>query len=431
MSSFDVLVLGATGYTGKLVTRYLASHPERGRFSWGIGARSRARAEALLSSLSISKDDVTLVELDVTNEAQVNEAIARTKVVINTAGPFYRLGTPVIKACARQGKHYVDLTGETYWIMSILGEIDSLANRTGAIIIPSCGLDSLPSDLMAFLSVRALQQHCESRRVAWPGASSSSTGFDILLSPSGGTLETMRVAFSEVPKDILLASNASYSLSPVKGKDLKFIPLPVRRVEHMPQRWGGFFIMASTNRAIIQRSWGLFELQHSGLFPSKGFQRYGADFKYDEFLTFSNPITAFLRSVAIMTFSVLLAVLPPVRWLVSKMTPPGSGPSESALNAGYINATNVTHLASEEATFARTTLRAKGDPGYLLTSVMIAESALALLFSAPEDRGPLDTRGGLLTPATALGDVLPDRLRHTGLFEITSEIVRDEDRKTR
>ncbi|EJD36810.1 hypothetical protein AURDEDRAFT_92562 [Auricularia subglabra TFB-10046 SS5] len=429
MSSLDILVVGATGFTGKLVTKYLASHPDRERFTLGIGARSKAKGETLLASLGVSQDDVTLVSLDVTNETQVNEAVARAKVVVNTAGPFYRLGTPVIKACAQQGKHYVDISGEPAWTLSILDEIDKIASGTHAIMIPSSGLDCIPSDLLAFLSVRALQEHCESKQVSWPGASTSYSGFDMVFTPSGGTLSSMKVAYSEVPSDVLRAATAAYSLSPVKGKDVNPAPLPLRRVANLPHHWGSYFIMAATNRLIVQRTWGLLEQQTAG--ASKAFVPYGADFKYDEVALAPSALSAFFGGLSSLSSFYLFSTLPPVRWLVTKLTPPGTGPSESALKSGHLNATNVTHLAGDERTFARTTIRAKGDPGYFLTSVMAAESALALLLHPREELGPLAARGGMLTPVTALGAVLPDRLRRTGIFEIASEIVRDEDQKTR
>jgi len=115
----DIILLGATGFTGRLIARYLVTHPQRGRFTWAIAARSRSKLKALDEELALSPD-VELVELDVTNETDVERVVKTARVVINTVGPFHRYGTPVIRACVRNAVHYVDITGETPWIRDII-----------------------------------------------------------------------------------------------------------------------------------------------------------------------------------------------------------------------------------------------------------------------------------------------------------------------
>lgn len=117
----DIILLGATGFTGRLVARYLAAHPQRGRFTWVVAARSPAKLEALAKELKLSPD-VGLVILDVTNEKDVERVVKTARVVINTVGPFHRYGTPVVKACVLNAVHYVDTTGETPWIWDIIRE---------------------------------------------------------------------------------------------------------------------------------------------------------------------------------------------------------------------------------------------------------------------------------------------------------------------
>lgn len=115
----DIILLGATGFTGRLVVRYLAAHPQRGRFTWAVAARSPAKLEALTKELKLSPD-VGLVILDVTNEKDVQRVVKTARVVINTVGPFHLYGTPVVQACVRNAVHYVDTTGETPWIWDII-----------------------------------------------------------------------------------------------------------------------------------------------------------------------------------------------------------------------------------------------------------------------------------------------------------------------
>lgn len=117
----DLLVLGATGFTGRLITRYLSVHPQRSVFTFAVGARSSAKLQKLLEELNLQNvSTIRTVQVDVTNPADIERAVKSTRVVINTVGPFWRWGTPVVEACARHGVHYVDLTGETVWIWRII-----------------------------------------------------------------------------------------------------------------------------------------------------------------------------------------------------------------------------------------------------------------------------------------------------------------------
>jgi len=119
----DLLILGATGYTGRFITRYLSEHPQRSGFTFAVGARSRAKLTSLLENLGLLDDNtIGLVHVDVTKPTEVEEAIKSTRVVINTVGPYWHWGTPVVAACAKNGVHYVDITGETWWIRKIIRE---------------------------------------------------------------------------------------------------------------------------------------------------------------------------------------------------------------------------------------------------------------------------------------------------------------------
>jgi len=125
-SQTDLLILGATGYTGRLITRYLSTHPQRSGFTFAVGARSHTKLRSLLEKLNLHNDDtIGFVHVDVTKPAEVEKAVKSTRVVINTVGPYWRWGTPVVAACAKHGVHYVDLTGETAWIRNIVREYGS------------------------------------------------------------------------------------------------------------------------------------------------------------------------------------------------------------------------------------------------------------------------------------------------------------------
>ncbi|KAH7099922.1 saccharopine dehydrogenase [Auriculariales sp. MPI-PUGE-AT-0066] len=431
LPSVDVLLIGGTGYTGKLILRYLASHPERESFKLGVTVRSLGKGRDLLNSLSLSESQATLYELDVSDVSRIEDIVACAKVVINAVGPFWLYSTPVIKACARLGINYVDITGETFWIYKILNEVDTLASRSGAIIIPSCGFDSVPADLSAFLSVRTLQQSCAAKGIPWPGATTSETGLIGKLTPSGGSLATMLLAFSIVPRDILSAITKSYCLSPVIGLNQDVL-VTSGKSAYLRGRYKSLYPLATSDRAIVLRSWGLFALQDQGLVSGSGSQTasYGDKFTYEEFFALKSGVAAFFRNAFLVLAGVLL-LAPPVRWLISKVSPAGSGPPQQSLEQGRLKVVNVTRLDGEHPVDARTEIVFHGDAGYLGTSVIISEAAL-LLLRTPRDRlSPFARQGGLLTSATALGSLLAERLSQTRFIDISSTVVSEETLKTR
>ncbi|KAF8624483.1 hypothetical protein AX17_007112 [Amanita inopinata Kibby_2008] len=452
----DIIVLGATGFTGRLISRYLAAHPQHDKFTWAIAGRSRTKLDTLVKDLELPPK-VAVVKLDVTDEQEVERVVKTTRVVINTVGPFYRWGTPVVRACVRNSVHYVDLTGETPWIRDIIKEFDYAATKTGAIIVPSCGMDSIPSDISAYLSNRTLKSIPESSQMDNTRnaifATTSTTAYNLKGGISGGTLGTIMTIIEEVDGNQLKYSRRPYSISPVVGTPIKsFQALYNLAIPGEATIVGGHFFMRGANTAIVQRTFGLLELQaieeeKKRPAPAKDIlttvrkQRYGPLFKYDEFLVTSSAWQAGLLSLAVVIGFISLYAISPIRWLLKKYMPqPGEGPSDEFMKQGYLIGTNLTTSASDPPTQVKSVLKLKGDPGYLLTAVMISESALSLLlpppsadslettttYSAIPTLPALAQKGGVLTPMTAFGDVLICRLEDTGLFEFSSSVVREK-----
>ncbi|KDQ56275.1 hypothetical protein JAAARDRAFT_59177 [Jaapia argillacea MUCL 33604] len=433
--AFDVLLFGATGFTGRLITRYLSAHPQRSTFKFAIAARSKSKLDALVNELGLDKNTSILV-VDVTKKDQVEEAVKQTKVVINTVGPYWRWGTPVVRACAVHGRHYVDLTGETPWIMSIIFKYDYLAFKTGAMIIPSCGMDSIPSDISVYLSNKTL------KAAAGPDAciDESTTAFKIKGGISGGTIASMFTMLEEVPPHIVKAARQDFAISTsVTGRLSK----PPRLVYTLPQVTppiiGSFFIMSHSNKAIVQRSWGLFQMDAfkaeakatAAEKDSKKLLTYGPEFRYEEFLAMPSTIGAAAFSLVMGLIAVTL-MIPPLRYLAKRYLPKsGYGPSDQEMEKGFLKATNITSsipTSTAPRTHVKTVIKGRGDPGYLLTSMMISECALALALE--QDALPR-REGGVLTPVTALGDVLVKRLKDTGRFEFESEVLKSGEADTR
>ncbi|KAG8705693.1 hypothetical protein FRC11_008857 [Ceratobasidium sp. 423] len=408
---YDILVIGATGYTGQLVVEYLATHARASSLRIALGGRTISKVQELANKYQ----SVGSVYVDVSDEPSVAEAVAKARVVINIAGPYYTRGSVVVKACARNGVHYVDLTGEAPWVSQIIEKYDYLAHKTRACIVPCSGYDSIPSDLAAYLGQKGLEKQLGGKK---PEHITSTTAHTFKGGVSGGTAASLFTAFEEVPKD-QRRRGAGWGLSPIPGPPgysaIPGILYSLPRIK--PTIWGGYFFMNGINAPIVRRSWGL---RNRDTHPS---QR--PTFSYTEFHAIGGRVKGILLSFTIL-FTVLgLALFPPFRWLLKRVMPKsGEGPSPDILDKGLFKAVNVSEAGDVAV---KATVDGDGDPGYRLTSIMIVESALLLL--DPENLTELGKQGGILTPSVAYGDALAQALERTGRFKIGVEVL--EDRKTR
>jgi len=417
----DILVLGATGFTGRLIVEYLTQHPERSKFTFAIAARSPPKLEALRKSLGVD-DSVKSYKVDVMKQEEIDDAVKQVKVVLSTVGPYHLWGTPVVAACVRHGKHYVDLSGETHWAREIIDKFDYYATKTRSIIIPSSGFDSIPSDIAVYLS----NQTIKSLSGPDTGIEHSITGVEVQGGFSGGTFQTIFTSIEEgVPMDRSLSILQSPSLP------MRFLyTLPFSS----PTIHGGLWVLASGNQAVVQRTWSLHEPQVAGVTATSAKDRrllsYGPRFKYEEFYMTPNKFGAILWN-AVLSLFVVGFLFPPTRWLLKRILPAsGEGPSEKAMKNGFFKMINVTTSDSKPPVHARTTINGRGDPGYSLTAVMISECALSLVLNYPQLTA-LAHQGGILTPISALGEVLVNRLTSTGRMDFHTEPVEQESRKTR
>ncbi|QRV98460.1 hypothetical protein RhiJN_26479 [Ceratobasidium sp. AG-Ba] len=193
---YDVLIIGATGYTGRLLVEYIGIHKVAPTLRLALGGRTLPKVQELANR----GQNLQAVQVDITHEESVDNAVAKARVVINLAGPYWAHGSNVVRACARHGVHYVDLTGEPYWVAKMIEQYDYLAHRNKACIIPGSGYDSIPSDMAAFLSIQTLEKKLSESGVSIP-FDIKSTGAQRLkgFGFSGGTVATMFSALEEVP----------------------------------------------------------------------------------------------------------------------------------------------------------------------------------------------------------------------------------------
>ena len=397
----DIVVYGATGFVGALVAGHLAGHAPAGT-RIALAGRSATKLDAVRTRLGV---DWPVVVADADDEAALRDLAARARVVITTVGPYAKYGRTLAHACAAAGTDYVDLTGEVLFARASIDENHDLARSTGARIVHSCGFDSIPSDigvhvLHALVQADGAGEMTDTTLVV----TSMRGGF------SGGTIDSFRHQLDLVGKDRGLRRIAAspYSLSPSRaqepdlGRQDDLVSLPGRHVD--PSLRGNLapFVMAPYNTRIVRRSNAL-----------RGWA-YGRRFRYRELMSVgSSPLSPVIAAGTKPVIGALALGLSfaPTRFVLDRLLPkPGDGPDERTRRKGHFTVDLFTTTTTGARYTAR--VRATGDPGYSATAVMIGEAALALAL----DRDHLPpSEGGVLTPATGIGDALVDRLRRAGM----------------
>jgi len=385
----DIVVYGATGFTGKLCVKYLTEKAKD--LNWAIAGRDKTK----LSQVAIRYyPKIERLVADGDDEEALDLITKRTKVIISTAGPFHRYGSKLVASCIKNSTHYVDITGETFWIKEMIDKHHSEAVTNGVRIIPSCGYDSLPSDLGVFFAAKTLQKpikRIESFHTGQGGA-------------SGGTIETgfsmgdlnlgkqMQDPFLLNPEDSVTPEQRSLSSDKVKIKKNNLI-----------NAWTGRFIMATMNTRVVRRSAALLEARQ---------ETYGVDFTYQEHAFYQKYLNAFLVSFGTIFSMIIIAT--PLRKFVRRFLPkPGEGPSEETMRKGFFDC--LYTVEAEDGSISIFRMHGKGDPGYRVTSKFVCESALTLIYCEDDLPGGKDY-GGLLTPASGLGQPLIERLSKAGIF---------------
>ena len=395
----DVVVFGATGFVGRLTAEYLArSAPTDARI--GLAGRSRPKLEAVRASLGARAADWPLLVADSSDPASLTAMAESTRVVATTVGPYAKYGLPVVEACARAGTDYADLTGEVLFVRDSADAHDGAARASGARIVHACGFDSIPSDL----AVRLLHERAQ---VDSAGTLEDTTLLVVSMrgGVSGGTIDSLRtqvdVARAQPAQRKVLAD--PYALSPDRASEPDLgdegEQLFVGRDSERGV-WTAPFVMAHFNGRIVRRSNAL--LDHA----------YGPRFRYSEVMSTGRspvaPVVAGATAAGLWGLAAGMA-FPPARMLLDRVLPaPGTGPGEKARENGHFRM-EVTTRTSTGARYVAT-VAAQGDPGYAATAVMLGEAALCLAL----DGDRLPQVAGVLTPATALGAPLADRLRAAG-----------------
>ncbi|KAF9222365.1 hypothetical protein BS17DRAFT_881183 [Gyrodon lividus] len=253
----DIIVVGATGYTGRCITRYLCTHPQQASFTLGFASRSSSKVFKLLPEIGKSSDDLQTFTIDVTDPASIRSVVRQARVVINAVGPYWLWGSAVVHACVRHGVHYVDLAGEVAWVKRVISEEDYAATKSGSIVVPACGLSSIPADILAFLSNKTLKGHV-GHSASIDHSISAWKCENMII--SGGSFHSVLTSIVDTPRKRLREAMQDFSLSPVVGVQY---PRPRMLYEISSGNgpiYGVWNVMACMDVPIVQRSWGLFEL---------------------------------------------------------------------------------------------------------------------------------------------------------------------------
>ncbi len=403
---FDLIVWGASGFTGRLVAEYLLErYGASGDLRWALAGRNRAKIEAVRRELGEPAAKLEILLADGDDTPSLERLVNRTRVVCTTVGPYAMYGSKLLAACACAGTDYCDLAGEAHWMRRMLDAHLEEAAASGARIVHSCGFDCIPSDLGVFLMQREMRSRhdvpCARIKFRVKGFSGAA---------SGGTIASMTNMMDEAESDpeVNRVMNDPYALNP---KDRRSGPDGQERV--MPAydldfaEWTAPFMMAAINTKIVRRSNALLDYA------------YGPEFRYDEaMLMGSGPIGLAKAAGISASMGAILAAasLGPLRRAFSSRLPaPGDGPTREQRESGYFDIRLLGEHPDTPAKNLRARVTGDRDPGYGSTARMLAESAVCLA------KDPRTVGGGIWTPAAAMGDPLLERLQQNAGLSFTIE----------
>jgi short subunit dehydrogenase-like uncharacterized protein len=378
----DIVVYGATGFTGRLVAEYLNNtYGVNQDVNWAMAGRSLDKLVLVRDEMGIDLA-VPLIVADGSDVQSINSMVDRASVVLTTVGPYQLYGNELVAACAERGTDYVDLCGEPAWMHKMIADHSAAAEKSGARIIFSCGFDSIPFDLGVLFLQNYAKETLGSTVSRVKGRVRSMKG-----TFSGGTLASFRATMAAAGKDrnLIGVLRNPFSLTPgFEGTDQPLGNKP--EFDTSIDSWVAPFVMASINTKNIHRSNML-----TG-------HMYGEDFVYDEMLVTGpgDRGEAVAKAVA------------EDNSMANDPRKPGEGPSKEERETGFYDVLMVGEHSDGRS--VRISVKGDKDPGYGSTSKMIAESAVCLV------KNPNLASGGIWTPAPAMGEKLIERLEaHAGL----------------
>jgi short subunit dehydrogenase-like uncharacterized protein len=381
---FDIVVYGATGFTGRLVAEYLAAHYKGdASLKWAMAGRSKDKLAAVRDAIG-APNDLPLIVADASDPASLKAMVEQTKSVITTVGPYMLYGNELLAACVAAGVDYFDLCGEPIWMRQKIEQHEAAARESGARIVFSCGYDSLPFELGVFCAQEEAKNAFGAMVARVKGRVRKMEG-----TFSGGTAASMRAIVEATMKDLSLVTMLRDPFVLTPGFDGPKQPLGNRpKYDEELQTWTAPFVMANINTRNVHRSNMLLG------FP------YGKDFVYDEMVVTGPGEQGEAIAKKVMAANNKLSG--------TDVPKPGEGPSKEEREAGHYDLLFIA--IAPDGRQARAVVKGDRDPGYGSTSKMISECAICLL------RDASDVPGGIWTPGAAMQHKLIKRLEaHAGI----------------
>ena len=392
---YDLIIYGASGFTGRLAVEYLDENYSD--LNWAIAGRNEDKL-VNISNNTTCKPDYFIADSE--DNENLLKIASKTRVIASLAGPFNKYSNNLVTQCVEAGTHYLDITGENIWVRDLIDKHHEAAEKKQIKIIPSCGYDSIPSDMGCFYLQRSLNQ--ELQRI--DGYHRGNGGV------SGGTIESafsmrnykskysMGHPFLLNSKEYIKTQNISENKDNFKIKYIDDIKL-----------WSAPFVMAIANTRVVRRSSEIHDKNQAS---------YGSEFKYQEYMMLKKYSSAFLVTAGLAVFGLML--ISPISGLFRKLfTKAGNGPDKKTRENGWFESIFIGKNKNNEKYKLR--MFCKGDPGYKSTAKLICESALCLALNS--ENLPNTNAGGVLTTSTGLGSTLIDRLKKADvLFEGPSKI---------
>ncbi len=383
---YDIVLFGATGFTGNLVAEYFARHVSPKKIKWAIAGRNSNKLEVVkikLMHLNPECAEVGVLECNSDDLKSLEKVTKLTTVIVTTVGPFVQHGENLVQACVNTATNYCDITGEPEFVKAVLKKHDAAAREKGIYIINCCGFDSIPADAGAFFTAMQLPAN-ETKTIR--GFVSTNASF------SGGTYASAINAMADAGK--------------------KFSIFPDKKEEH--KSTSDKRIKSSLYYDKTLKKWAipLPVIDPWMVMRTSGYQKevYGDHFEYAQFISV-NTLPQTIGLIGTVGALVVGAQIPPVKNLMLQYRKSGEGPSQEARDKSYFK---VTFIGESETKKVLTKVSG-GDPGYTETSKMLSETALTLL----DNLGKLPVAGGVLTPCGALGNLLVEKLQTKGIkFEV-------------
>ena len=391
MRKYDLVVWGATSFTGKLVTEYLFNKYGSSKIKWAIAGRNLDKLEKVRSL--VADDNLPMIIADSFDEESLSKFVKKTRVVCSTVGPYSLYGTKLVKLCVENNTNYCDITGEAHWIRTLIDDYHEEAKSKKIKIVNSCGFDSIPSDMGVYFIQNEIKKtyknYANSIKMRVAGVRGGISG-----GTYGSINNLLKEAYSN--KKIFRVLNNPYGLNPknkMEGMDKK----DLRKIifDKESNSWIYPFIMAGINTKIVRRSHALTNFQ------------YGKDFRYEEAMMSGKGISGLLKAI-LAVFPLAMIGLNPnslLKKIVNSYMPkPGEGPGPEKRKNGFYNLRFYVTIDERRKAFAKVV--GDNDPGYGSTSKMLAESALCLAFDK------LPENYGVVTPSIAMGKQLLERLKN-------------------